>query len=82
MSRTSKGGHVFPDVSAYFGKKSPGGELIGNADDLCMYLLHSAHVSVVTGKSLLAKVTAYEFHLLTAPRILSKVLGRSKTSFC
>ena len=43
--------YVFPDVSAYFGKKSPGGELIRNADDLCMYLLHSAHVSVVTGKA-------------------------------
>ena len=43
--------YVFPDVKAYFGKKTAAGELIGNADDLCMYLLNTAHVSVVTGKA-------------------------------
>lgn len=43
--------YVFPDVSIYFNKKSPDGSLIENADDLCMYLLNSAHVSVVTGKA-------------------------------
>ncbi len=41
--------YVFPDVHAYFGKKTPSGESINNADDLCMYLLNDAHVSVVTG---------------------------------
>jgi aspartate aminotransferase len=41
--------YVFPDVSFYFGKKTNQGELISNADDLCMYLLNSAHVSTVTG---------------------------------
>ena len=43
--------YVFPDVSSYFGKKTPEGNVIENADDLCMYLLHTAHVSVVTGKA-------------------------------
>lgn len=43
--------YVFPDVSSYFGKKAPGGEVINNADDLCMYFLNTAHVSVVTGKA-------------------------------
>ena len=43
--------YVFPDVSAYFNKKAPDGSLVENADDLCMYLLNSAHVSVVTGKA-------------------------------
>lgn len=43
--------YVFPDVSTYFNKKAPDGSLIENADDLCMYLLNSAHVSVVTGKA-------------------------------
>lgn len=43
--------YVFPDVSSYFGKKSPEGNVIENADDLCMYFLHTAHVSVVTGKA-------------------------------
>ena len=43
--------YVFPDVSSYFGKKIPEGNIVENADDLCMYLLHTAHVSVVTGKA-------------------------------
>ena len=41
--------YIFPDVKAYFGKKSTDGSFINNADDLCMYLLNSAHVSTVTG---------------------------------
>lgn len=42
--------YVFPDISAYFGKKD-GDETISNADDLCMYLLNKAHVSTVTGRA-------------------------------
>ncbi|KAA2239700.1 pyridoxal phosphate-dependent aminotransferase [Chitinophaga agrisoli] len=40
--------YMFPDVSAFFGKSFEGAT-INNADDLCMYLLHKAHLSVVTG---------------------------------
>ncbi len=40
--------YMFPDVSAYFGK-SNGGEKIENASDMAMYILNTAHVSVVTG---------------------------------
>jgi len=36
--------YVFPDVSSFYGK---GG--IHNAEELCMYLLHKAQVSCVTG---------------------------------
>ncbi len=43
--------YVFPNVSSYFGKKTTKGEVINTADDLCMYLLNDAHVSVVTGKA-------------------------------
>ena len=43
--------YVFPEVSSYFGKKTPEGNTIDTADDLCMYLLHNAHVSVVTGRA-------------------------------
>jgi aspartate aminotransferase len=40
--------YFFPDVSSYFGKSN--GEItINNADDLSMYILNKAHVSVVTG---------------------------------
>lgn len=42
--------YVFPDVSSYFGKAN-GAEKIENADDLCMYLLNTAHVSTVTGRA-------------------------------
>lgn len=40
--------YMFPDVSAFFGKSFEG-QVISNADDLCMYLLHKANVSTVTG---------------------------------
>lgn len=43
--------YVFPNVEAYLHKKTPSGQLIDNTDDLCMYLLNEAHVSVVTGKA-------------------------------
>jgi aspartate aminotransferase len=40
--------YLFPDVRSYFGK-SDGNTKIENADDLCMYLLDNAHVSLVSG---------------------------------
>jgi aspartate aminotransferase len=40
--------YVFPDVSAYYGKKA-GDEIIQGAGDLSMYLLNTAHVSSVMG---------------------------------
>jgi len=40
--------YIFPDVSAYFGKKN-GETVIRNAGDFSMYLLHTAHVSSVMG---------------------------------
>ncbi|RYF89415.1 MAG: pyridoxal phosphate-dependent aminotransferase [Chitinophagaceae bacterium] len=43
--------YIFPDVHAFFGKKTPAGDVIGNADDLSMYLLNDAHVSTVSGKA-------------------------------
>jgi len=42
--------YVFPDVSFYFGR-STGKEIIHNADDFCMFLLNTAHVSTVTGRA-------------------------------
>lgn len=40
--------YVFPDVSHYFGKLYNENK-INNANDLCMYLLNSAHVACVAG---------------------------------
>lgn len=42
--------YVFPVISHYFGKKYQD-TVIKDADDLCMYLLNTAHVSVVTGRA-------------------------------
>jgi len=40
--------YFFPEVSSYFGK-SYGNYSINSSEDLCMYLLSDAHVSLVTG---------------------------------
>jgi len=42
--------YAFPCVDYYFGM-SDGQTTINNADDLCMYLLNTAHVSTVTGSA-------------------------------
>ena len=42
--------YLFPDVGYYFGK-SFDGKIINTATDLCMFLLHNAHVSMVTGEA-------------------------------
>jgi len=42
--------YVFPVVKAYFGT-SDGVTEVRDADDLCMYLLNTAHVSTVTGRA-------------------------------
>ncbi len=43
--------YIFPDVRSYFGKKTALGNVIADADALCMYLLNDAHVSTVSGKA-------------------------------
>ncbi|HEX3766882.1 MAG TPA: pyridoxal phosphate-dependent aminotransferase [Puia sp.] len=40
--------YIFPDISSYFGK-TDGENKINNSNDLCMYLLNTAHVSSVMG---------------------------------
>lgn len=40
--------YFFPDVSSYFGK-SHDNQVIKDADDLCLYILEKAQVSLVTG---------------------------------
>lgn len=42
--------YVFPDVSAYFGKKHADG-VINNANDLCLYILNTRFVSLVPGEA-------------------------------
>ena len=42
--------YVFPDCSSFYGKTF-NGNVIRTSTDLCMYLLHHGHVSVVTGEA-------------------------------
>ena len=42
--------YAFPDVSYYFGK-TDGNITINNADELCMWLLETVYVAVVTGNA-------------------------------
>ena len=40
--------YAFPDVSSFFGKKD-GDNILANAEDVAMYLLHKGQVTVVDG---------------------------------
>jgi len=42
--------YVFPDISAFFGKKF-GDKVIATAEDLCMYLLNDGLVALVSGEA-------------------------------
>lgn len=41
--------YMFPDISAYFGKKTADGQTIHDADEMSLYLLEAAQVSTVSG---------------------------------
>ena len=41
--------YMFPDVHAFFHRRTPAGELIQHADALCMYLLKEAGLAVLSG---------------------------------
>ncbi|PYF72896.1 pyridoxal phosphate-dependent aminotransferase [Pedobacter nutrimenti] len=43
--------YFFPEVKSYFGKSTTEGQVISNAEELCLYLLNEAHVSTVTGEA-------------------------------
>jgi aspartate aminotransferase len=72
--------YFFPDVTAFFGK-SANGQTIKNADDLCLYLLSEANVSLVTGAAFGApncvriSYAASEAELIEAMRRIKKALG-------
>jgi aspartate aminotransferase len=72
--------YFFPDVTAFFGK-SAHGHIVNNADDLCLYLLEVANVSLVTGAAFGApscvriSYAASEDDLKEALARLKKALG-------
>lgn len=72
--------YFFPDVTAFFGK-SAHGYSINNADDLCLYLLDVANISLVTGAAFGAgncvrlSYAASEEDLKEALKRMKKALG-------
>lgn len=72
--------YFFPDVTAFFGK-SAYGHNVANADDLCLYLLAVANVSLVTGSAFGApncvriSYAASEAELIEAMKRIKKALG-------
>jgi aspartate aminotransferase len=71
--------YVFPNVSSYFGKKTPAGEVISNADDLAMYFLNTAHVSVVTGKAF-GQVNCIRMSFATSTKNIELGLSKIKNA--
>lgn len=46
--------YLMPDVSAYYGKAAPDGEIVQNSYDFCNYILKEAHVAIVPGAAFLS----------------------------
>ena len=72
--------YFFPDVTSFFGK-SANGHTVKDADDLCLYLLDVAHVSLVTGGAFGApscirlSYAASDEELVEALKRMKKALG-------
>lgn len=72
--------YFFPDVTAFFGK-SAHGHAVKDADDLCLYLLDMANVSLVTGGAFGApncirlSYAAADEELVEALKRIKKALG-------
>ena len=75
--------YFFPDFSSFYGK-SDGANVIKNGDDLCFWLLDTAHVSLVPGGAfgddncLRLSYAASEKDLREAMRRMKEALGKLK----
>lgn len=70
--------YVFPDVRTFFGK-SCGGMHIGNAADLCNYLLEKAHVALVSGDAF-GDDNCLRFSYACAEKDIREAIRRMKES--
>lgn len=43
--------YVFPQVSSFYGRRTPGGKQINDSQDLCFYLLEEHYVALVPGQA-------------------------------
>ncbi len=68
--------YLFPDISAYFGKKC-GNTVIRTANDLSMYLLDEANVALVTGEAF-GNEKCIRISYATSENILEEAISRIK----
>jgi aspartate aminotransferase len=68
--------YVFPDVSKYFGKQV-NGQVMADADAMCMYLLEQGLVSTVTGKAF-GEPNCIRISFAASRSDISKGFGRMK----
>lgn len=70
--------YVFPDISAFFGKKYNAYH-ITNANELCMYLLEEGEVALVTGEAFGSK-ECIRISYATSMEQLEKAMNRIETA--
>jgi aspartate aminotransferase len=66
--------YLFPDISNFFGK-TDGQTLIQNADDFAEYILHTAHVAIVSGSAFGAD-NCVRFSYATSEEKLREAIAR------
>lgn len=74
--------YFFPDISSFFGKKDPDGNVIKDSSDLSLYLLNAGHVATVGGDSfgnnnyIRLSYAASDENLTEALRRIKEALGK------
>lgn len=74
--------YFFPDISSFFGKQDPQGNVINDSADLALYLLNEAHVATVGGDSfgnnnyIRLSYAASDENLREALRRIKEALGK------
>jgi len=70
--------YVLPDVSSYYGKTTPDGQVIRDGHELCMYLLKEYKVALVAGEAFGSPATI-RISYATSIEELTTALERLKT---
>lgn len=74
--------YFFPEISSFFGKKDPDGNIIKNSSDLALYLLNFGHIATVGGDSfgndnyIRLSYAASDENLKEALRRMKEALGK------
>ena len=72
--------YAFPDISAYLGKKTPGGKVIDSSTELCMYLLEDVGVAAVPGDAF-GEPNGLRISYATSKEQLAEAIDRMERCF-